>query len=90
MEIHTREGSADRERVNQRLRDLAQAALNDDDYLFDMNDTGRISPRRISPLRGADRFDSPERGLSRYVCLTEMPYFYSSITIKRTNMIWGE
>ncbi len=41
--------------------------MNDEDYSYDEYDSGRISPRRISPLRGAERFDSPDRGSSRYV-----------------------
>jgi predicted component of viral defense system (DUF524 family) len=49
------------------LRDIAQSVLNDEDYLFDEDDTGRASPRRISPLRGAERFDSPDRAYTRYV-----------------------
>jgi hypothetical protein len=46
---------------------MAQSVLNDEDYSYDGDDTGRISPRRLSPLRGGDRFDSPDRALSRYV-----------------------
>jgi hypothetical protein len=67
LETRTREINADTERLNQRLRDIAQAVINDEDYSFDGDDTGRISPRRVSPIRGSDRFDSPERNFSRYV-----------------------
>ncbi|CAF4955448.1 unnamed protein product, partial [Rotaria socialis] len=62
LETRTREISADTERLHQRLRDLAQIVLNDEDDTFDGNDLGRTSPRRLSPLRGAERFDSPDRG----------------------------
>ncbi|CAF4135726.1 unnamed protein product, partial [Rotaria sp. Silwood2] len=64
LETRTREINADTERLHQRLRDIAQSVLNDDDDIFD-NDLGRTSPRRLSPLRGADRFDSPDRAYSR-------------------------
>lgn len=67
MDNRTREPSADTERVHQRLRDIAQSVLNDEDDYFSGDDTGRISPRRLSPLRGGDRFDSPDRTFSRYV-----------------------
>ncbi|CAF1509878.1 unnamed protein product [Rotaria sordida] len=65
LETRTREINTDTERLHQRLRDIAQTVLNDDDDQFDGNDFGRTSPRRLSPLRGADRFDSPERNYSR-------------------------
>ncbi|CAF4083580.1 unnamed protein product [Rotaria magnacalcarata] len=65
METRTREISADTERLHQRLRDLAQIVLNDEDDTFDGNDLGRTSPRRLSPMRGAERFDSPDRGYTR-------------------------
>ncbi|CAF3320875.1 unnamed protein product [Rotaria socialis] len=65
LETRTREISADTERLHQRLRDLAQIVLNDEDDTFDGNDLGRTSPRRLSPLRGAERFDSPDRGYTR-------------------------
>ncbi|CAF4826729.1 unnamed protein product [Rotaria sp. Silwood1] len=65
LETRTREITADTERLHQRLRDIAQSVLNDEDDIFDGNDYGRTSPRRLSPLRGADRFDSPERGYTR-------------------------
>jgi hypothetical protein len=67
LEARAREINADSERLNQRLRDIAQAVINDEDYLYDEDNTGRISPRRLSPLRSADRFDSPDRTFSRYV-----------------------
>jgi hypothetical protein len=84
----------DIERVSQRLRDMAQAVLNDDDDYYDGDDTGRISPRRLSPLRVGDRFDSPDRNLSRYVsflfkiCFFKMSlgrkhnFFYSSLLVR--------
>ncbi|CAF4860155.1 unnamed protein product, partial [Rotaria sp. Silwood1] len=65
METRTRDISADTERVHQRLRDMAQAILNDEDYSYNIDDGGRTSPRRLSPLRGADRFESPERAFGR-------------------------
>ncbi|CAM4772379.1 unnamed protein product [Rotaria magnacalcarata] len=61
----TRDVSDDRERVHQRLRDIAQAILNDEDYTFDVEDAGRTSPRRLSPIRSAERFESPERAYGR-------------------------
>ncbi|CAF4287600.1 unnamed protein product, partial [Rotaria magnacalcarata] len=61
----TRDVSDDRERVHQRLRDIAQAILNDEDYTFDAEDAGRTSPRRLSPIRSAERFESPERAYGR-------------------------
>lgn len=67
METRTREINADTERLHQRLRDIAQAVLNDEDAYYADDDFGRTSPRRLSPLRGADRFDSPERAYTRYV-----------------------
>ena len=67
METRTREINADTERLHQRLRDIAQSVLNDEDDVYTGEDTGRQSPRRLSPLRGADRFDSPERAYTRYV-----------------------
>jgi hypothetical protein len=67
LETRTREINADTERLHQRLRDIAQAVINDEDDIFDADDIGRTSPRRLSPLRGADRFDSPDRAYSRYV-----------------------
>jgi hypothetical protein len=67
LETRTREINADTERLHQRLRDIAQSVLNDEDDIFSGDDTGRNSPRRLSPLRGADRFDSPDRGYTRYV-----------------------
>ncbi len=70
METRTREINADTERLHQRLRDIAQSVLNDEDDFFSGDDAGRTSPRRLSPLRGADRFDSPERVYTRYVIYT--------------------
>ncbi len=67
METRTREINADTERLNQRLRDIAQAVINDEDYFYDDDDSGRISPRRLSPSRGGDRYDSSDRTFSRYV-----------------------
>jgi len=67
LETRTREINTDTERLHQRLRDIAQAVLNDDDDRYDGNDAGRTSPRRLSPIRGSDRFDSPDRLYSRYV-----------------------
>lgn len=67
METRTREINADTERLNQRLRDIAQSVMNDVDYPYDEDVTGRLSPRRLSPIRGGDRFESPERAFSRYV-----------------------
>ncbi len=67
METRTREINADTERLHQRLRDIAQSVLNDEDDIFSGDDTGRNSPRRLSPLRGAERFDSPDRVYTRYV-----------------------
>lgn len=67
MEARTREINADTERLHQRLRDIAQAVLNDEDESFDGTDFGRTSPRRLSPMRGAERFDSPDRTYTRYV-----------------------
>lgn len=67
LETRTREINADTERLHQRLRDIAQAVINDEDVIFESETTGRTSPRRLSPLRSADRFDSPERAYSRYV-----------------------
>ena len=66
METRVQAG-ADHDRVHQRLRDLAQGVLNDDDDFYSGDESGRISPRRLSPLRGGDRFDSPDRNFSRYV-----------------------
>lgn len=66
METRTREINADAERLHQRLRDIAQAVLNDEDDFYGDEDGGRTSPRRLSPLRGADRFESPERAYTRY------------------------
>ncbi|CAF3848033.1 unnamed protein product [Rotaria sordida] len=65
METHTRDISGDRERIHRRLRDVAQAILNDEDDPYNIDDAGRISPRRLSPLRGAERFDSPDRAFGR-------------------------
>ncbi|CAF4163203.1 unnamed protein product, partial [Rotaria sp. Silwood2] len=65
METRTRDISADKERVHQRLRDMAQAILNDEDDPYNIDDGGRTSPRRVSPLRGADRFESPDRAYGR-------------------------
>lgn len=48
---------------------MAQAILNDEDYPFTLEDAGRSSPRRLSPLRNADRYESPERAFGRYVVL---------------------
>ena len=70
METRTREITADTERLHQRLRDIAQSVLNDEEEFFSGDDGGRTSPRRLSPLRGADRFDSPERAYTRYVIYT--------------------
>ncbi len=70
METRTREINADTERLHQRLRDIAQSVLNDEDDLLDYG--GQTSPRRISPSRGADRFDSPERVYTRYVIYTHI------------------
>lgn len=67
METRTREINADTERLHQRLRDIAQSVLNDEDDLYGEDDTVPTSPRRLSPLRGADRFDSPDRAYTRYV-----------------------
>jgi len=67
LENRTREINADTERLHQRLRDIAQAVINDEDYQFDGGDSGQTSPRRLSPIRSADRFDSPDRGYTRYV-----------------------
>jgi hypothetical protein len=67
LENRTREINADTERLHQRLRDIAQAVINDEDYQFDGGDSGQTSPRRLSPTRGGDRFDSPDRGYTRYV-----------------------
>ena len=64
-ETRTRDVNPDTERLHQRLRDIAQAVITDDDSFFDDYDTGRSSPRRLSPQRGADRFDSPDRGFGR-------------------------
>ena len=66
MDSRQRENNVENERLHQRLRDIAQAVINDDDSFFDDYDGGRLSPRRLSPSRGADRFDSPDR-VSRYV-----------------------
>lgn len=41
--------------------------MNDEDYLYEDDVTGRSSPRRGSPLRGGDRYDSPDRTFGRYV-----------------------
>lgn len=57
--------NGDSERLQRHLRDMAQAVLTDDDAYFDDYDTGRVSPRRTSPLRSADRFESPERNFGR-------------------------
>ena len=65
METRARDLSADAERAQQRLRDLAQSVLNGEDDFYGGDDGGRISPRRLSPVRGGDRYDSPERNLSR-------------------------
>ena len=65
LEIRTREINADTERLHQRLRDLAQSVINDEDFLFENEMGGRTSPRRLSPLRGIDRFESPERNFNR-------------------------
>lgn len=65
METRTREINADTERLHQRLRDIAQAVLNDEDDLLYDDNGGRTSPRRLSPLRSADRFDSPDRSYAR-------------------------
>lgn len=78
METRTREINTDTERLHQRLRDIAQAVLNDEDDPYDENGVGRTSPRRLSPLRGADRFDSPDRAYSRYVI-----YFFFSFFFKK-------
>ena len=70
METRTREINADTDRLHQRLRDIAQAVLNDEDDYYIEEDFGRTSPRRLSPIRGGggtDRFDSPERAYTRYV-----------------------
>jgi hypothetical protein len=67
LENRTREINVDTERLHQRLRDIAQAVINDEDYLYDGDDSGRTSPRRVSPIRGSDRFESPDRNFSRYV-----------------------
>lgn len=69
LETRTREINGDTERLHQRLRDIAQAVLNDEDDRYDGHDAGRSSPRRLSPVRGGaggtDRFESPDRGYSR-------------------------
>jgi hypothetical protein len=70
LETRTREINAEAERLHQRLRDIAQSVLNDEDDLLDYG--GQTSPRRISPSRGADRFDSPERVYTRYVIYTHI------------------
>ena len=67
METRTREINADTERLHHRLRDIAQAVLNDEEEYYAGDDLGRTSPRRLSPIRGAERFDSPERAYTRYV-----------------------
>jgi predicted component of viral defense system (DUF524 family) len=67
LELRPREHIADTERLHQRIRDVAQSVLNDEDYPFSGDETGQTSPRRVSPSRGAERFDSPERAFSRYV-----------------------
>lgn len=61
MDSRLRENNIESERLHQRLRDIAQAVINDDDSYFDDYDGGRTSPRRTSPIRGADRYDSPDR-----------------------------
>ena len=66
MDSRPRENNVESERLHSRLRDIAQAVINDDDSFFDDYDGGRSSPRRLSPSRGADRYDSPDR-VSRYV-----------------------
>ena len=66
MDSRPRENNLESERLQQRLRDIAQAVINDDDSYFDDYDGGRTSPRRTSPTRGADRYDSPDR-VARYV-----------------------
>lgn len=65
METRARDINADAERLQQRLRDIAQSVLNDEDDFYGGDDGGRISPRRVSPTRGGDRYDSPERNFSR-------------------------
>ena len=79
LETRTREINADTERLHSRLRDIAQAVINDEDYQFDGDDSGRTSPRRLSPTRGADRFDSPDRAYTRYVT----PNFVYSFQVVR-------
>ena len=69
MDSRTREINADTERLHQRLRNIAQSVINDEDDFYTGDESGRISPRRLSPLRGGDRFDSPDRNFSRYVIL---------------------
>lgn len=56
--------SNDRDRNQQKLREMAQAVLNDED-IFEFESPDRGSPRRLSPLRGIDRFESPERNYVR-------------------------
>ena len=65
LETRTREINADTERLHHRLRDIAQAVINDEDYQFDGEPNGHSSPRRLSPSRGPDRFESTERNYSR-------------------------
>lgn len=65
MDARARDFNADAERLQQRLRDMAQSVLNDENDYYSGDDGGRISPRRLSPLRGGDRYDSPERNFSR-------------------------
>jgi hypothetical protein len=55
METRSRDVNPDTERLHQRLRDIAQAVITDDDSFFDDYDTGRTSPRRVSPDRGYGR-----------------------------------
>ena len=86
METRARDVSADQDRVHQRLRDMAQAVLNDEDYLFEMADTGLSSPRRLSPLRSIDRFESPDRALGRYVCFNLNIIFLLLRKHEKTNM----
>lgn len=64
MDTRARDINADAERLHQRLRDIAQSVLNDEENFYG-DDGGRISPRRLSPVRGGDRYDSPERNFSR-------------------------
>ena len=81
METRTRDINADTERLHQRLRDIAQAVINDEDHQYDGDVMGRTSPRQLSPLRGADRFESPERSYTRYVITN----FFFVITRKQTS-----